>query len=235
MRLSFVALALLLGGCGGSRDDRTFPVTGFDRIKVSGADRVTVTTGRPFAVEARGARDLLDQLSVRREGATLVISRRPQSPVHWSGWGWWRAFSSDRARIDVALPKLAGVALLGAPRLDVDRVRGEGFDARVSGAGRLDIDELAVRQVVFNVAGAGEVRAEGNAERLVGRLSGAGELRLRGLHARAADIEVAGAGRVRASVEGPARVVSIGAGRIDLGSQARCAITRQGVGKIRCG
>lgn len=229
------ALALALGGCGSSSVDRNFAVSGFDRVRVIGGDRVDVTTSDSFAVVARGQRDVLDQIEVRRDGGTLVIQRRRASQMHWSGWGWWRAFSSDRARIKVALPRLAGIATLGAPRVDVDKVSGDAFEAKMEGAGRIDIDALAVQRARFDLAGAGEVRAEGHVAQLVGRLKGAGELQMKRLHADAADIEVAGAGRVRAAVDGPARVATLGAGRVDLGSKARCTITREGIGKVRCG
>lgn len=233
--IGVAALALTLGGCGSSSVERHFAITGFDRVRVVGGDRIEMTTGQPFAVSARGQRELIDKVHVRRDGTTLVIERGRSPRMHWSGWGWWRAFASDRVRITVALPRLARVESIGAPRIDVDTVRGEAFEARMEGAGRIDIDELSVQRARFDLAGAGEVRAEGHVAQLIGRLKGAGELRLRRLRADQADIEVAGAGSVRAAVEGPARVATLGAGKVDLGTKARCTITRDGIGKVRCG
>lgn len=235
MRLMTLAALLPLAACGNAFDTdapgipasgtgnvRTFDARDFTAVNLGGSDNVDVRVGNGYSVRAEGDPAVLDMLRITRDGDALHISRRAGR-------------SKGAARILVTLPALKKAAIGGSGNMTIDRVQGDGLDAKVGGSGNMTIGDATARSIDITIGGSGGVSARGTAERLSAHIAGSGSIDARKLTARSADVKVAGSGSVHATVNGSANVRSIGSGDIDLGPDARCTIRKAGSGEVRCG
>ena len=211
----------------GSGNARTFAVADFDVVDLRGSDDVDVRVGGGFSVRAEGPSEVLDRLSIARNGHTLRIGRRSDKGFHWGG--------GDAVRVLVTMPRIAGATVSGSGDIAVDRAEGAKFDGAIAGSGGLTIAALQVDEASLSIAGSGDVKAAGAAKRLVVEIAGSGDIDARDLRAASAKVSIAGSGGVRASVDGPADVDMAGSGDVDLGDRARCNTRSHGSGTVRCG
>jgi len=237
MRSMILAALLPLVACGnnanidgqevpaqGAGATRTYDVRDFSTVKLAGSDDVDVRVGGSFSVRAEGDPQVLDRITVTRDGDRLTISRRRSS-------SWQRG----KARVFVTLPRLTAASLDGSGDLAIDQVRGGGFDARLAGSGNLRIAQVAADSLALSLAGSGNIATAGQTGQLSLNLAGSGNVDATGLVAREAAIKSAGSGSIRATVRGPATVSLVGSGDVDLGGGARCTVRKAGSGTVRCG
>ena len=140
---------------------RNFSVTSFDRVRVDGPYQVQLKTGvSPFARASGANAAVLDSVSIKVEGRTLVV--RPAS----GGWGGYPGERRGPVTIEVGTHDLTTAWLNGAGSLSIDKVRGLGFDLAIHGAGSAKIDAVDVDQMKLVMSGAGMARLAGRAARL---------------------------------------------------------------------
>ncbi|MGN6375693.1 MAG: head GIN domain-containing protein [Sphingomonas sp.] len=240
MRKLFLLLALPLVACGSHGDDasaagvppsgggtsRSYDVSGFTGVALTGSDDADVRTGAAFAVRAQGPADQLDDLVIRRRGDTLVISRRPHSGFHWGG---------RKVKVFVTMPTIDKARIAGSGDMTVDTVRGHGFSGATAGSGNLSVHRVSVDSLALAIDGSGDIAADGSARTLSASVNGSGDITAGGLTAQQADVSVAGSGDIKATVNGQASVSIMGSGDVDLGSGARCTVSKHGSGEVRCG
>lgn len=236
-RLLPVVLSIVLTACGdamgggtpvqpsGDGPSRTFAVSGFTGVDVTGPDDVQVRTGAAFSVRAEGDPAALNQLRVARDGDALRIGRTPG--VHWSG--------GRAATVFVTMPTIADAAVTGSGDLHVDRAAGDRFHAAAMGSGGLTVSALSVGQASLSMTGSGDMTLAGRALAVDASVTGSGGLDGARLAVGRAHVAVMGSGDVRLAVEGPADGTVTGSGGVDLGARARCSIRMTGSGEVRCG
>ncbi|RDE04713.1 head GIN domain-containing protein [Sphingomonas aracearum] len=235
--LLIAALVLPLGAChGGTAEDgpsiagngtgnaRTFPVTGFTKIELAGADEVDVRVGTGFSVRAEGAEDELEKLRITRDGDALGIGRK-------RGFG---LSGGKGLKLFVTMPAIRGVQIAGSGRMTIDRVEGQSFTGESAGAGKLEIGALDTESADFSTAGSGDMTLAGTTRSLDIDIAGAGSIKAQRLVASEAKVSIAGAGDVTATVNGPASVEIMGSGNVDLGAGASCTVNKMGSGEVRC-
>lgn len=229
-----LVLIALTAACTASAEDatpsgdvqnRTFDVSGFDRVALEGSDSVKVMTGGAFAVRATGDRVLLDQLDIRVEGGKLRIGRKRDRSFNWNRGG---------AAIAVTLPALAGASVSGSGDMTVDAVKTSRFGGSVSGSGDLDIAALEAEQADLSVAGSGDLSVAGSARALKLSVAGSGDIKGNGLASETAKISVAGSGNVAAGVSRAAEVSIVGSGDVEIIGGAACTVSKVGSGDVRC-
>ena len=230
MRWTILAPALAVSGCmsdsGGSSGmtERTYALSGFNSVQLSGPDDVRVSVGPAFSVRATGPARVLDQLEV------IVVS--DQLRIRRTG----RSLGMNAATtVFVTLPALASASLGGSGDLSVDRVEGEDFTAAIGGSGDLTVRQVSVARLKGAIAGSGTLSLAGTARELDASIAGSGDIAAGGLTAERARVSVMGSGDVRAAVRGDAAVSMMGSGDVDLGPAARCTINKMGSGSVRCG
>ena len=237
MRSMVLATLLPLVACGnnaniegadvparGSGMSRSYDVRDFTAVKLAGSDDVDVRVGGGFSVRAEGDPQILDKITVTRDGDRLTISRR-------RSWTWQRG----NARVYVTMPRLTAASLDGSGNLTIDQVRGGSFDARLAGSGNLRIGQVATDSLGLSLAGSGNIATAGQTGQFALNLAGSGNVDAARLVARQAAIKSAGSGDIRATVRGPATVSLAGSGDVDLGGGARCTVRKAGSGTVRCG
>ena len=207
--------------------DRNFGVSGFDRIRLDGDYRVTLTTGvAPFA-KASGDSRAIDNLSLRVEGRTLVV-RSSQS----GGWGSYPGAQRGAVTISIGTHELSAAYVNGAGSLDINRVEGLKFDASAMGAGALNIGEVAVDQLNVALAGAASTRLAGTVGKLTLIVRGASTVDSDGLGAKDAVIGAEGPAVIRLTVTETAKVNASGVGMVSLSGEPACTVTVRGSASV---
>jgi len=222
-------LFLLVAGLAGlaapaSAAARDFPLSGFDRVDLSGVAEVAVHTGAGFAVHAEGDPDAVDALLVEKRGTVLVVGHKPGAHD-----------IRGRVRVAVSLPRLAAVAVSGAGSLAVDRVAAPDFVADLGGTGTLRLPAVAVERLRVRLSGAGSAVLAGRAGRIDLDLSGTGSIDARALKAGGGRLASSGVGSIQAQVDGPVDVNASGIGSIKVGGRPACTVHRSGMASVHCG
>lgn len=212
-------------GAGGSR---TFAVADFSKVDLKGSDDVRIAVGPAFSIRAEGPTKLLDQLDIRKDGATLHVGRVRNAGFRWGS-------SDGKLTIYVTMPAIEGAGVAGSGDLTVDKVTGDDFDAGVAGSGDLTIAALRTTSAALSIAGSGSITATGQVQSLRASIAGSGDVSAKGLKASRADVSIAGSGDVTADVTGPAEVNLMGSGSATLGAGAQCKVKKMGSGQANCG
>ena len=73
MKKLILAGFLMSASVAATAADRNFGVSGFDRVRVDGDYKVTLTVGAPPSARARGSTRALDPVDIVVEGRTLIV------------------------------------------------------------------------------------------------------------------------------------------------------------------
>jgi hypothetical protein len=224
---TMTAMVLLAGSAAAAHaDERSFPVTGFNRVAVAGAADVDVTTGQAVSVRATGPAAALDQLDIRVSGDRLVIGTKKNSGWHWG--------SNDHVKVFVTVPMIEGLGVSGSSDVHVSAVKTARFDASVSGSGDLDLPAVDADSVSLSIAGSGDIKAAGRCGALSIEISGSGDVNTSGLHCTTLTASVAGSGDISAFATRTAVAKTAGSGDIRVRGGAACTMSKAGSGSIDC-
>ena len=219
--LAFSAAALALCAPAAAAN-RNFTVTGFDRIRVDGPYRVSLTTGvAPFA-RASGTPAALDGISVEVQGRTLIVRKSP------SGWGGYPGESRGPVEIMLGTHELSTAWVNGAGSLSIDGVRGPSFDLSLQGPGSAQVGRVDVDRLRVGLTGAGAVRLDGKAALATAIVRGTGSVDATQLTVKDATIGAEGAALVRLSATGTAKVDSTGTAVVELSGRPACTVRASG-------
>ncbi len=187
---------------------RSYDASGFTKIELRGPDDIDVTNGAQFAVSAEGDTAALDQLVVRVENGTLLVSRKDR---HGFSWG---NHEDHGVKVRVTLPSLTAVNL--------------------TGTGDIDIAALAATDADLSITGTGNITVAGSGNRLNASIRGTGDIDAAKFAAKSASISILGPGSMKGNVSGGASISIAGPGDVDLTGGAKCAISATGPGEAHC-
>lgn len=216
MRILLPALALVAFCSPALAADRNFTVTGFEKIRIDGPYKVTLTTNRaPFA-RASGDSSALDNLRVEVQGNTLII--RPDR----SGWGGYPGEARKAVEISVGTHDLASAWVNGAGSLSIDRVRALTFDLAVEGPGSASIAAVDVDQLRVRLAGTAVATLSGRAPRLTAQVRGSSALDAAMLASKDVTIAAEGPASVKVDAANAAKVDAYGTSVVELSGRPSC-------------
>ena len=224
---NYVADAQQRGNSSGQSSQRSYNLSGFNAVSVSGPYNVIVTVGPGHSVRAEGDTELLERLEVEVEGRSLKIRTRKGE--------WNRIATRGKATVHVTLPAIEAASIAGSGDMRIDQVEGRNFSASIAGSGDMDVASLRVGEAKFSVAGSGAIRAAGSAGQSNVSVAGSGDVDLDRLETRTASVSIAGSGDVRARASDTARVSIMGSGDVSIGGSATCSVSKMGSGSVRCG
>jgi Putative auto-transporter adhesin, head GIN domain len=224
--LILLAAASLPAAAAAPDTQRSFTVTTFDRIRVDGPYKVTLRTDVAPYARANGSAYAIDGLSLKVEGRTLVIRTGN------SGWGGYGGESRGPVTIEVGTHELSAAYINGAGALDIDRVRGLGFELSISGSGLARIDQVDVDQMRVGIVGAGTSRLSGRVAKLNASVRGTSALEADGLQVTDAVIGAEGPSIVRAQVTNSARVEAYGLVSVTLTGDPACTVKARGSANV---
>lgn len=221
---------LLIGlGAAAPAADRKPLVSSFDRLRVEGPFRVTVTTGRSPGAAIAGDPRAAELVEVRQEGATVTVRRAPVAEEDARGL--------PREPIAVALttPALASATLVGAGAITVTGLKASRTDLSVAGTGTIAVTEADGAELNAMVIGAGRIGVAGRAGRARLIVNGAGTIDAGALDAGELAVRLDGPGEVSGRARFTATISATGLGRVTVAGAAKCVISSGAGGPVRCG
>ena len=222
-RAILAALLCALPATGLSAAERNFGVSGFDRVRLDGGYKVTLTTGiAPFA-KASGSARAIDKLSLKVEGRTLVIKT-----ITSAGWGGYPGEGDGPIEISIGTHELSAITVNGGGALSVNRVEGLKFDASAQGAGTIAIENVEVDQFNLSLAGTANARLAGTSGKATLMVRGISALEAEGLNVKDVVIGAEGPALVKVTVTDTAKVNAVGVGTVTLGGNPACTLSVQG-------
>lgn len=226
MRIFLTASIALLLAAPADAATRNFGVSGFDRVRLDGPFRVKVSTGvAPFAT-ASGSPAALDRVAMEVVGTTLVIHSSRSS---WGGYP-----GEDVGTIDVSVGshELTAAWVNGAGVLDIDRVKGLGFDLSVQGSGAATIGSADVDQLKIAIAGTASAMLAGRAGKVTAIVRGISSLDASDLAAKDATIGAEGAATIEANITNAVTVDGSGPATITLTGRPSCTLRIKGSASV---
>lgn len=224
--LRFMPLALLFVAAPAQADERSFLLTGFDRIRVEGPFQVEVTTGGSAGASAEGDVHALNSVNVRVNGTTLVITRGIATSD-----GYPDAVRT-LPKLTVSTPQLRGLVLGGGGHVTVSRMAAQRVDLSLTGAGSIDVGEVDADQLNATLAGTGALNLAGRALDARFRSDGAGSIDAEGLSVGTLTVNAQSAGDSSFTARTTATITALGSGTVRVGGTATCSV--QGASPVEC-
>lgn len=202
--------------------ERNFSITSFDRVRVDGPYKVTLTTGVPPFAIASGSATAIDRVSVSVEGRTLIVRQNPGS------WGGYPGQAPGPVTIEVGTHDLSQAWLNGAGSLAIDRIRGLTFDLALQGSGSASIGDADVDQMKIGISGAGSVSIAGKAPKLTAVVRGTSTLDATKLDTKDALVGAEGPSEVRFVATATAKIDARGTTNVSVGGNPSCTVKAEG-------
>ncbi len=226
--LRILTLALIVVATPALADERSWMISGFERIRVEGPFAVRVTTGPGASPKARASGDAraLDRVTVRVDGRTLIITR------NINGQGATRA-SEGAPAIEVSVPVLRAAYVNGAATLDVNAMTGARIDLAVSGPGAIRVTRIDGDRLAATLIGNGSLTLAGKALQARFQSNGAGTIDASRLVAGALTVSAQGPGEGRYAARNTADISASGQGAISVVGNPACTVL--GTAPVVCG
>jgi hypothetical protein len=225
MKHFLVSALLLTAATPALAAERSFPVGPFQMVSASGAEEITIATGKAVSVVATGADRDLERLDIRVEDNTLKIGHKKGS---WNNW------SNDSVKIRVTMPALHGLRMSGSGDITADSGGGPAFSISASGSGDARVDRINSPAVRIATSGSGDVTATGKCTTIDIGVSGSSNIEAGGLQCADAEVKISGSGDVKLHATGKANIRISGSGDVVVAGGARCQSRTSGSGDVTC-
>lgn len=205
---------------------RNFGITSFEKVRVDGPFKVTLTTGvAPFA-RATGSAAALDRVAIDVRGNTLVVHNNLDS------WGGYPGKDVGPVEISLGTHDLSAAWLNGSGSLAIDRVKGLSFDLSVQGSGAGEIARASVDQLNVSVVGTASARLAGRAAKLTAVIRGISSLDAAALSSKDATLGADGAATIAANVTDSVTVDASGPATVRLNGSPSCTLRVSGSASV---
>jgi Putative auto-transporter adhesin, head GIN domain len=180
------------------------PVSGFTRVKITGATDVTIVQGSSFRVTVSDYSNLVDEIETSLSGDELRIGYKRDV---------WVTRGTSKATI--TMPSLKGLRVDGSGNFVVEGAfNGTGlFSAEINGSGNITINNVVVEEADVHISGSGDVRAFG-------------------LLCNKANVKVSGSGKTELTVNNLLEVKINGSGDVYYKGNASVNASINGSGKV---
>jgi len=226
MRTFLIAAAICACCAPADAATRNFGITSFEKVRVDGPFKVTLTTGvAPFA-RATGSSASLDRVAVEVRGDTLVVHNNLDS------WGGYPGKDPGPVEISVGTHDLSAAWLNGSGALVIDKVKGLSFDLSVQGSGVTEIGQANVDQLKVSVIGTASARLAGEAAKMTAVIRGISSLDAGALSTKDAVLGADGAATIAANVSDSATIDANGPATVTLSGSPSCTLRVAGSASV---
>jgi hypothetical protein len=226
MRTLLLAAAICALPTPADAATRNFGITGFEKVRVDGPFKVTVTTGvAPFA-KASGSSAALDRVAIDVQGNTLVVHNNLDS------WGGYPGKDAGPVEVSIGTHDLTAAWLNGSGALSIDKVKGLSFDLSVQGSGAGQIGQANVDQLKVSVVGTASARLAGQAAKMTAVIRGISTLDAGALATKDATLGADGAATIAANVSDSVTVDASGPATVQLSGGAACTLRVAGSASV---
>ncbi len=226
---SLPILAMLLLSSAGHAAERKFSIFGFDDIRIGNGVDVVLTSGKGPSARAEGAtREILDRVSLQKNGKQLVVSVRPRSLD--------RNNYEEDAPVTLYLSSYAieNLSHLGSGRVTLDKLSGRTPKVRLGGFGTVQIDAVEADRLDVAMTGGGQLKMAGEAVAARIELQGASIFESPDLAVEKLNLVQRGPVSTHLAVERDANISNFGTGRIQIDGRPNCTVRTDGSAQIIC-
>jgi hypothetical protein len=223
-----VSVSLLLSSAGQAAE-RKFSIFGFDDIRIGNGVDVVLTSGKgPSALAEGSNREILDRVSLQKNGKQLVVSVRPKSLD--------RNNYEEDAPVTLYLSSFAieNLTHLGSGMVTLDTLSGRTPKVRLGGFGTLRIDSVEADRLDVVMAGGGQLTIAGEAVAARLELQGASIFESPNLEVEKLVLIQRGPVSSHLAVEREANITNFGTGRIQIEGRPNCMVRTDGSAEIIC-
>ncbi|MGB2964495.1 MAG: head GIN domain-containing protein [Anaerolineales bacterium] len=207
-------------------------VSDFKEILVSGVGRVIVTQGETESLTIETDDNLMEYIKTEVKGNTLEIGFTKDTSFS-PGGGNKILEPTDGFIFRVSVVDLNAIAVSGAAKFEVKKLKTDQLAITLSGAGDITIDSLDAAKLDVLVSGAGNVDLTGKAEVQEIKLSGFGRYQADDLESQEAVVTISGAGGAEVWVSETLDVTISGAGDVKYYGSPSVTPEISGVGRIQ--
>lgn len=221
--------ALLLVSTAGQAAERKFSVFGFDDIRISNGVDVVLTTGKGPSARAQGeTREILDRVSLQKNGKQLIVSIRPKSQ---SG----NNYDVDTpVKIFLSSYAIKNITHLGSGLVTLDTLSGRTPRVRLAGFGTLRIDAVKTDRLDVAMTGGGQLIIAGDVSDVRVELQGSSVFESPDLTADKLTLVQRGPASSQMHVSREANITNNGMGRILVTGRPNCNVRTDGAADIVC-
>ncbi|WP_322964915.1 GIN domain-containing protein [Sphingomonas fuzhouensis] len=203
--------------------ERRVDLSSFDKLRVEGPFRVTLTTATSPRGRFSGDAQALRQVEAQVTGTTLVVRR-----VAGGSGG------DAPVTLTLAAPPIASITVIGGAQVTAQALKGPSLALAITGTGEVRIGQADGDQLTATLFGPARLAIDGGR---VGkaRLSAKGPATIAADALEAGDLTVMldGPGEIGARARYSAAVANSGLGRVTVAGSPKCRVT--GGGPVRCG
>jgi hypothetical protein len=226
MRTFLLIAALAAIAAPASAATRNFGITSFEKVRVEGPFKVSLTTGvAPFA-KATGSPAALDRIAVDVRGDTLVVHNNLDS------WGGYPGQDVGPVEISLGSHDLSAAWLNGSGSLAIDRVKGLSFDLSVQGSGAGQIGQVQVDQLNVSVVGTASAKLAGQAAKMTAVIRGVSSLDAGSLATKDATLGADGAATIAASASNSVTIDATGPATVTVAGGPACTLHVNGSASV---
>lgn len=208
--------------------ERSYSITDFERIRVSGPFKVNVVTDRMTRVRGSGSTEALDRVRLEVQGRTLFIR------TDRSNFGGTDSKEAP-ATITIRAPALREASLAGSGSLTLNGMKGLRVGLVVEGSGTLTAVNIQADRLDVGVIGTGTLAMSGTARGATVTARGAATVTAAELGTDDLSVNWESAGDGTFAATRTARVTSVGMGNVVVTGKAACTVSNGGNGQVRCG
>tara|TARA_R110000824_G_scaffold103449_10_gene245827 strand:- start:1854 stop:2561 length:708 start_codon:yes stop_codon:yes gene_type:complete len=223
-----LSVALLLSSAAQAAE-RKFSIFGFEDIRIGNGVDVVLTSGKGPSARAEGqTRELLDRVSLQKNGKQLIVSVRPKS------------LSGDDYDADAPVTlylssyAISNISHLGSGRVILDKLSGRTPRLRLGGFGTLQVDAVDSDRLDVAMTGGGQVTLAGKVRDARVELQGASIFESPDLTVEKLTLVQRGPASSRMKVTREANITNHGTGRIDIAGKPNCTVRTDGAAEIVC-
>jgi hypothetical protein len=188
-------------------------VSVFSRIHLKGVARLLISQGAEQKVIVEAEDFVLNRIRMDVVDGCLVID---------IGRDWMERISAgfdflgaNRITITVVVQKLDALEISGAGDIEVNDLKSEDFDLRLTGASSVIFKELHATRFSAEMPGAGKLELKGKVDEQSVSLTGAGNYDAHRLESRKARVKLTGVGSAQVWVTGELELAITGVGSIE--------------------
>ena len=225
----FLLTAALLLSSAAQAAERKFSIFGFDDIRIGNGLDVVLTSGKSPSAHAEGeTRELLDRVSLQKNGKQLIVSvqRKSLNGDNYDADGPVTLYLSSYA--------ISNISHLGSGRVTLDKLSGRSPRVRLGGFGTLQIDAVDADQLGVAMTGGGQIIMVGEARAARVELQGASMFESPALTVEKLTLIHRGPASSQLRVKREAIITNNGTGRINIAGKPNCLVRTDGSADIIC-
>ncbi|TNE81923.1 MAG: DUF2807 domain-containing protein [Bacteroidetes bacterium] len=207
----------------GNKETTIREVANFDRIYLHHPADVQVFKDTAFYIEMNDYNNLLPYIRTRLNGTTLIVDVAPNIDLH-----------NSQTKMTIHLPSLYELQISGSGEMDVYGNFSELNRAQISGSGRIAIEQL-VHNSTFNaeISGSGNIKANGQVNRLDSRISGSGKFDFLYLKSKEANVSISGSGTAYVNADQYLDAHIDGSGKVRYTGNPQLQVSISGSGTVQ--